>query len=181
MPLITYDTFLRSERRKSWIYLVDLRETHSLRDVLNDPRIPVSSLIKEIQRFDPPVIASTGKLVSYISRERLFSEHFFFWHILVKLWLLELNPPVMDYNSYHALKAVSEAHPGDSANAEKTDFGSTVKEVLARLSPPQIIVLGAVIGHLRHLIDTTKTEEDNDTYIRKLSLSLGRCEYWLLA
>lgn len=78
MPLITYDTFLRSERRKSWIYLVDLRETHSLRDVLNDPRIPVSSLIKEIQRFDPPVVASTGKLVSYISREKLFSEHFFF-------------------------------------------------------------------------------------------------------
>ena len=48
-------------RRKSWIFLVDLRETHELRERLNDPRVPLSDMLDEVAKFNAPVIAATSE------------------------------------------------------------------------------------------------------------------------
>lgn len=48
-------------RRKSWIFLVDLRETHALRERLNDPRVPLSDMLDEVAKFNAPVIAATSE------------------------------------------------------------------------------------------------------------------------
>jgi hypothetical protein len=47
-------------RRKSWIFLVDLRETHELRERLNDPRVPLADMLDEVAKFNAPVIAATS-------------------------------------------------------------------------------------------------------------------------
>lgn len=48
-------------RRKSWIFLVDLSETHELRERLNDPRVPLSDMLDEVAKFNAPVIAATSE------------------------------------------------------------------------------------------------------------------------
>lgn len=48
-------------RRKSWIFLVGLRETHELRERLNDPLVPLADMLDEVAKFNAPVIAATGE------------------------------------------------------------------------------------------------------------------------
>ena len=45
---------------------------------------------------------------------------------------------------------------------------------MGRLSGVQILILDTLFTHLHELIENTKTEEADDVYITKLSLSLGR-------
>ena len=46
---------------------------------------------------------------------------------------------------------------------------------LARLPPIHLSVLKLVINHFAELINSTKTDEADEVYIQKLSLSFGRC------
>lgn len=52
-------------KRKSWLYLVGLRETHPLRELINDPHVPTEEMLTEIRNFNAPVIAATGKTISH--------------------------------------------------------------------------------------------------------------------
>ncbi|GHJ86351.1 hypothetical protein NliqN6_2753 [Naganishia liquefaciens] len=135
-------------RRKSWIFLVDLRETHELRERLNDPRVPLSDMLDEVAKFNAPVIAAT-----------------------IKLWLLELNPPLCGYDAYEACRSIYGKR-SDERSSEK--IATALSEIMGRLSGVQILILDTLFTHLHELIENTKTEEADDVYITKLSLSLGR-------
>ena len=71
------------ERRKAWIYEVPLVETHALRSQINRAHMTTEHLKATIKQFNVPVIAGT-----------------------VKLYLLELNPPVMGWEGWEDAKAV---------------------------------------------------------------------------
>lgn len=132
------------ERRKAWIYIVGLKELHQLRERVNDPHIPKNAMIAEAKQFNLPVIAAT-----------------------TKLWLLELNPPILNGETFTAFKEYY-------GKPDTKRDSSEIVNVLSHLAGPQIFVLDAIVGHLRQLIDSTKTEEADDVFITKLGLSLGR-------
>lgn len=48
-------------QRKSWLYLVGLNEVHEVRKLINDPHVPTEEMMKELKRFNAPIIASTGE------------------------------------------------------------------------------------------------------------------------
>nr|XP_019043257.1 hypothetical protein I302_07831 [Kwoniella bestiolae CBS 10118]OCF22187.1 hypothetical protein I302_07831 [Kwoniella bestiolae CBS 10118] len=135
------------ERRRSWIYEVPLNETHMLRNAVNNPQIPLDDLITIIKKFNLPIAAGA-----------------------VKLYLLELNPPVLGWEGWEDAKAV---YPAIGADQER-DMTSAVSSVLGRLPGSQLYVLDAVIKHFRELIDSTKSAESNEVYVTKLALSVGR-------
>ena len=70
-----------SERRKAWIYEVPLTAVHHLRESLNavPPEQPIPADI--MTNYDPPVLASA-----------------------VKLWLLELDPPIALWEGWEDLR-----------------------------------------------------------------------------
>jgi hypothetical protein len=90
----------------------------------------------------------------------------------VKLWLLELNPPVLSYEVYDQCTAI---YPSVGASEGKNK-SEEVAALLSRLPGAQLFVLDAIVGHLKRLIENTKTEEDEEIYVTKLALSLGRSE-----
>jgi hypothetical protein len=155
-------------RRKSWIFLVDLRETHELRERLNDPLVPLADMLDEVAKFNAPVIAATGESRRWIlnQRARLTS-------CPVKLWLLELNPPVCGYDAYEACKSLYAKRNDDPSNDR---VPSALSEIMGRLSGVQIMVLDTLFAHLRDLFRGTKTDEEDSVYLSKLALSLGRGE-----
>ena len=71
LRLVTNVTFARAERRKAWIYDIPLPAVHHLRESLNaiPPGQPFSQ--EMLAKFDAPVLAGC-----------------------VKLWALELDPPL---------------------------------------------------------------------------------------
>lgn len=71
------------ERRKSWIYEVPLMETHDLRNALNSAELTVDDMVTIAKKYNLPIVAGT-----------------------VKLWLLELNPPVLGWEGWEDAKAV---------------------------------------------------------------------------
>ncbi len=52
--------------------------------------------------------------------------------------------------------------------------------LLSKLPGAQLFVLDAVVGHLKRLIEGTKTDEEEGLYVTKLALSVGRSEFCLL-
>jgi hypothetical protein len=116
-----------TDKRKSWIYEVPLSETHALRNSLNNPEMSISDLKAIIQKFNLPIAAG-----------------------VVKLWLLELNPPVMGWEGWEDAKAI---YPSVGADQER-DMTSAVISVLGRLSGVQIFVLDALVGFLRRYVST---------------------------
>lgn len=75
-----------SDRRKAWLYEVPLVETHVLRNAINDVRLTSDQIAEIAKRFNAPVIAAA-----------------------IKLWLLELNPPVMGWEGWEDAKGVYPA------------------------------------------------------------------------
>jgi hypothetical protein len=69
------------ERRKAWIYEVSLNAVHHLRESLNaiPPEQPIPADI--VTKYDAPVLASA-----------------------VKLWLLELDPPIALWEGWEDLR-----------------------------------------------------------------------------
>lgn len=74
------------DRRKAWLYEVPLMETHVLRNSINDVRLTSEQIAEIAKRFNAPVIAGA-----------------------IKLWLLELTPPVMGWEGWEDAKGVYPA------------------------------------------------------------------------
>ncbi|KAK6992218.1 hypothetical protein R3P38DRAFT_3408860 [Favolaschia claudopus] len=142
------------EKRKSWIYEVPLPAVHHLREALNAVPLDEPVPAELFAPYDAPVIAGA-----------------------VKLWLLELDPPLALWEGwdeirklYPAVGAVAKIDGGDADSQRITDLGTA----LQRLPRVHLCVLDAIVSHVRNLIDTTTVEETEEVYITKLALSVGR-------
>ncbi|KAF4610740.1 hypothetical protein D9613_006830 [Agrocybe pediades] len=140
------------EKRKAWIYEVPLPAVHHLRETLNaiPPQQPYPAEL--FARYDAPVIASC-----------------------IKLWVLELNPPIALYEGWEDFRKLyptmgSAIKAEDSADQHLQAVGAA----LQRLPRVHLYVLDDIIKHLKNLVATTKVEEDDEVYFTKLALSMGR-------
>lgn len=113
------------ERRRSWIYEVPLVETHQLRAQLNDPSASVQDLVDAIKKYNVPIVCGT-----------------------LKLFLLELSPPVMGWEGWQDAKSIYPHIGADQSRDKKED----VTNVLGRLPSIQLYVLDALVGHLNKLV-----------------------------
>ncbi|KAI6023560.1 hypothetical protein BKA83DRAFT_4261276 [Pisolithus microcarpus] len=142
-----------NERRKSWIYDVPLPALHHLRESLNavPPDQPFSQ--EMLARFDAPILAGC-----------------------VKLWALELDPPLMLWEGWDEIRklypTVGSFKVGDGASEQQ--HVQDLQAALLHVPKVNLFVLDAIVTHLHKLIDTTSSEEDDDVYITKLALSVGR-------
>ncbi|KZP01697.1 hypothetical protein CALVIDRAFT_594393 [Calocera viscosa TUFC12733] len=138
------------ERRKTWIYEVPLRNIHQLRDSLNRFSPDDTPPLDLLSRYDAPVLAST-----------------------VKLWLLELNPPLATWEGWEDIRGI---YPNVGASAEDNTATHTdeLKQVLGHLPKVYLQTFDALIRHLKSLVDNTKVDEADEVYKTKLALSLGR-------
>ncbi|KAI0091704.1 hypothetical protein BDY19DRAFT_885240 [Irpex rosettiformis] len=143
-----------SEKRKTWIYEVPLVAVHHLRETLN--AVPAMQDIPDdtLSKYDAPVLASA-----------------------VKLWLLELDPPLGTYEGWDDFRKL---YP--TVGAVKTEEQSSEEQhiqdlqtALQKLPRVHLLVLDTLIKHLRELVDATSGPEDsNDVFITKLGIGLGR-------
>jgi hypothetical protein len=79
---------------------------------------------------------------------------------------------VLGYDCYEAMKALYRK--GETRDAVTDGNVQPLVEVLSRLSSPQIMVLDVMLAHFQNLLAETKTEESDEAYQTKLSLSVGR-------
>lgn len=88
-----------------------------------------------------------------------------------QLWLLELDPAPVPAQRYDDIKAIfaDDKTPAD-VRAE------ALQAILSRLPKVHLLVLDAVVSHLKALFESTTTEEDSDLFLTKLGLSVSRCE-----
>ncbi|GAA6018642.1 hypothetical protein JCM10207_008991 [Rhodosporidiobolus poonsookiae] len=146
------------ERRKSWLYETPLSAQHRLRSLLNSPStlsLPFDSLAALLSRphpdtgeaVDVPVACST-----------------------VKLWLLELEVPVVPFERYDELRALFPTRVGGVDEVDKEE----VAKVVGKLPRVHYEVLKLIVTHLSTLLSSTTTDEPTDVYLQKLSLSLAR-------
>lgn len=111
-----------------------------MRNSINDVRLSSEQIIEIVKRFNVPVAAGA-----------------------VKLWLLELNPPVMGWEGWEDAKGIYPASklvvskPDDiayllvGADLER-DVSSAVISVLNRLPGAYLFVLDAIIKHFRQYV-----------------------------
>ncbi|KAH9945710.1 hypothetical protein B0H21DRAFT_860177 [Amylocystis lapponica] len=145
------------ERRKTWIYDVPLPAVHHLRETLNAVP-PEQSLPNDIlTKYDAPVLAGA-----------------------IKLWALELDPPLGMYESWDELRklypTVGSAANGEEPPSEEQHI-QDVQLALQKLPKIHLLVLDTIVKHLKDLVDSTaaaETEESNEVYITKLALTMGR-------
>jgi hypothetical protein len=149
-----------------------LERTHRLRTSLNDGTLPEVNR-DQLDKTDLPVVAST-----------------------VKLWLLEMDPPLIPYAHQEDLKLVFKNSTSQveslctlsvwlkygisgmrATEPDDTEAIESFKQSLLKIPKVHLLALDAFVGHLAELVATTKTEEDDATYLTKLGLSLGRCEF----
>ncbi|KAJ3551510.1 hypothetical protein NP233_g13067 [Leucocoprinus birnbaumii] len=143
------------EKRKTWIYEVPLPAVHHLREALNvippDQPIPADLLTK----YDAPVLAGT-----------------------LKLWMLELDPPLALYEGWEDFRKLYPSVGSSSVTADgqvtEDERLKNVASALQRLPRVHLYVLDAVVKHLKTLMDNTSTEETNEVFITKLALAIGR-------
>jgi hypothetical protein len=117
------------EKRKSWIYEVPLPAVHHLREVLNGVE-PGKVISPELfSMFDAPVIAST-----------------------IKLWFLELNPPIGLYEGWDDFRklypSVGKGLSGDAGVTEEERL-QNVGTALQKLPRVHLFVLDSLIKHLK--------------------------------
>ncbi|KAJ1306794.1 hypothetical protein OPQ81_007780 [Rhizoctonia solani] len=137
------------ERRRTWIYDVPLVATHRLREAIND--IPSNQDIPSelFGQFDAPVVAAT-----------------------TKLWFLELNPPLGLWETWDEMRKI---YPSVGAAQTEDRRVEDLQTVLIKLPKVNLLVLDAIIKHLKELVEETLgADESRDVYIAKLGLSLGR-------
>ncbi|TBU60977.1 hypothetical protein BD310DRAFT_874563 [Dichomitus squalens] len=140
------------EKRKTWIYEVPLPAVHHLRETLN--AVPPEEDIPHdlLQKYDAPVLASG-----------------------VKLWALELDPPLCMYEGWDELRKLyptvgsnkNELKPSDEQHIQD------VQNALLKLPKIHLFVLDALIKHLKESTSESETES-NEVYVTKLALSMGR-------
>lgn len=141
------------EKRKAWIYEIPLPALHHLREALNGvpPEQPFS--LEMLAKYDAPVLAGG-----------------------IKLWALELDPPLALWEGWDDIRKL---YP--TVGSAKTDGDLSEEQhlqdlqvALLRLPKVHLYVLDAIVSHLRILIESTSVEETDDIYITKLALSVGR-------
>jgi RhoGAP domain len=119
-----------AEKRKTWIYEVPLPAVHHLREVLNAVPPDQSFQSEVFAPFDAPVIAST-----------------------VKLWLLELNPPIGLYENWDEFRKLYPTVGSVAAKAEENvseeERLKNVSSALQRLPKVHLFVLDRVVKHLK--------------------------------
>lgn len=81
-----------SEKRKAWIYEVPLPEIHALRNSLNHTDLTAQDVAEVCAKFNAPVVAGA-----------------------VKLYLLELNPPLLGWEGWEDAKAIYPSGECDQA------------------------------------------------------------------
>ncbi|KAI9464211.1 hypothetical protein HD554DRAFT_2206321 [Boletus coccyginus] len=143
-----------AEKRKVWIYDVPLPALHHLREALNAvlPGQPFSS--EMLAMYDAPVLAGC-----------------------VKLWALELDPPLLLWECWDDIRklypTVGSVTKADGELSEEQHL-QDLQTALQRLPKVHLYVLDALVTHLRTLIVSTDAEEPVDIYMTKLALSIGR-------
>ncbi|GAA5949780.1 hypothetical protein JCM3765_007687 [Sporobolomyces pararoseus] len=153
----------QDERRRSWLYETPLSSQHALRSVLNSPQtvsqLPPSQLQDLLQPFDLPILCSVAKL-----------------------WLLELETPVLTFSAYEELKAlfpgrITIVSDGNDEGGKKGVDREGLVKVLGKLPAVHFETLRLLLSHLYELTTIEPTSEKSDsrqTYLSKLSLSLSR-------
>ncbi|OAX43944.1 hypothetical protein K503DRAFT_610472 [Rhizopogon vinicolor AM-OR11-026] len=142
-----------AEKRKAWIYDVPLPAVHHLREALNavPPEQPFSP--EMLAKYDVPVLAGG-----------------------VKLWALELDPPLTLWDGWDDIRklypTVGSAKTGGEASEQQ--HLQDLQVALQRLPRVHLYVLDAFVSHLRSLIQSTSVDEVDDIYFTKLALSVGR-------
>lgn len=147
------------EKRKIWLYETPLSLQHRLRSALQASASASSSSSNEstfskelVSQFDLPIVAS-----------------------VIKLWLLELEIPLIVHSQYDELKHLYPKRVG----AEVVEVpAKLLAEHLARMPNIHLEVLRTMISYFGDLIETTSTVdegESDDVYLQKLSLSIARC------
>ncbi|KAG5647823.1 hypothetical protein DXG03_007747 [Asterophora parasitica] len=144
-----------AEKRKTWIYEVPLPAVHHLREALNGHPIEEPIPKELVAKYDAPVIASA-----------------------IKLWLLELDPPLALHEGWDDLRRLYPTVGSSAAKAEAEkspeDHIQSVGAALQRLPRVHLYVLDEVVKHLKALIASTTVEESDEVYFTKLALSIGR-------
>ncbi|KAF9218988.1 hypothetical protein BS17DRAFT_790309 [Gyrodon lividus] len=142
------------EKRKAWIYDVPLPALHHLREALNavPPEQPFSP--EMLAKYDAPVLAGC-----------------------IKLWALELDPPLALWEGWDDIRklypTVGSAGRVDGEPSEQQHL-QDLQAVLQQLPKVHLCVLDAVVAHLLTLIQSTSVQESDDIYMTKLALSIGR-------
>ncbi|TCD61771.1 hypothetical protein EIP91_007949 [Steccherinum ochraceum] len=140
-----------AERRKTWIYEVPLPAVHHLRETLNavPPEQPIPD--DALSKYDPPVLAGG-----------------------IKLWTLELDPPLCLYEGWDEFKKL---YPSASQSLQPSEEQhiQELQGALQKLPMVHLVVLDTIIQHLKMLKDSTEGgEESDEVYVTKLALSIGR-------
>lgn len=158
MLFIADEKFL--DRRRIWYLEIPLTATNALRMALNDARRPNEVPTNLLKQSDLPVIAA-----------------------VVKLFFLELDPPVVPYAAYEQLHVIYPQVAGGSAQtdskADEAGRAEKLKELFKHLPRVNLLTLDALLQHLQALIEATKDDEHvdpEDRYLAKLGHSMGRCE-----
>jgi len=146
-----------NEKRKTWIYDVPLPAVHHIREALNaiPPEQPFPDDI--LVKYDAPVLAGA-----------------------IKLWALELVPPLGTYEGWDELRKL---YPTVGSNSKAEESHSEEQHILElqaalqRLPRVHLLTLDAIVKHLKELIANTpaaEADETNEVYITKLALTMGR-------
>lgn len=137
MSCATYNFAIRpeaalsvTEKRKTWIYEVPLTSVHHLRESLN--AVPTAQDIPEdlLNKYDAPVIAGA-----------------------IKLWMLELNPPLGMYESWDEIRKIYPS-VGAKSNAEvpEKEHFEAVQSALQKLPKVHLFVLDAIVHHFKEWV-----------------------------
>lgn len=113
-----------TEKRKSWIYEVPLLAVHHLREALNAVPPEKSIPLEVVTKYDAPVIAST-----------------------VKLWALELDPPLALYEGWEEIRKLYRAKAEGQQTAE--EHIQNLSAVLLKLPRVHLYVLDLIVKHLK--------------------------------
>ncbi|KAI5476919.1 Rho GTPase-activating protein [Pseudohyphozyma bogoriensis] len=133
------------EQRKAWLYETPLAAQHHLRSALNGGHLDRAI----VEKYDLPVVVST-----------------------IKLWLLELDVPVVIFSHYTEFRELYPKRVGTEATEVPPKL---IASHIARLPPVHLEVLRVLIRHFKDLLASTKTEESDEVYLQKLALSVARC------
>lgn len=118
------------EKRKAWIYEVPLPAVHHLRERLNSLPLDEPIAADVFGKYDAPVLASG-----------------------VKLWLLELNPPLAMWEGWDEVKklypAVGSTAKVEIKESEESQRLQELSATLQKLPRVHLYVLDAIVGHLK--------------------------------
>lgn len=115
-----------SEKRKTWIYEVPLSAVHHLRESINaiSPGLPIPE--EMLAKYDAPVVAST-----------------------VKLWALELNPPLCTWEGWDDIRRI---YPTVGSAPEEQNAQQHIQDLqvaLLRLPKIHLLALDTLFGHIK--------------------------------